>query len=280
MYDLETSQEFDPESNQPSNLQWIIIGVIGFVAVCGILLFISGTGLTIYSLGRQQQEQAAATSQAAENAAEATAVAATATAEERIQIVAEASEWPIVVFDTFDDNQNEWIDGEIDDDYASIQVTINGTYKWDAYAKQGFAWRVWPEVNLTDDFYLAVDAQNAGDNVDAQYGLIFHNTDDDYFYWEVIDTQYFRFFSYSNGWNELIGSTYTEAIQPGEINHLVVVSENDEYKFWINGQFVGQASGNFPSSGQAGVAIGLSYEGEESLIIFDNFELRALSTAE
>jgi type II secretory pathway pseudopilin PulG len=280
MEEIETSPEFDPNANQPSTMQWIIIGIIGLVAVCGVLLFISGTGLTIYSLGRQEQEQAKATSQAAETAAEATAVAAATAAEAREQTLAEASQWPIIVMDTFDDNQNGWIDGEIDDDYAAIQVTIDGDYKWDAYAKQGFAWRVWPEMDFTDDFYLAVDAQNAGDNVNAQYGLIFRNRDDAYFYWEIIDTQNFRFFAYDGDWNELIGSTYTEAIRPGEMNHLVVISENDEYNFWINNQFVGQASGSFPANGQAGVAIGLSYEGEESIILFDNFELRALSTVE
>jgi hypothetical protein len=269
MEEIQPIPEFDPKANQPSTVQWIVIGIISFVAVCGILLFISGAGLTIFSLDRQQQVKA-----------EGTAAAATAVVEARDQIMVEASQWPVVIFDPFDDNQNEWIDGEIDDDYAAIQVTIDGTYKWDAYAKQGFAWRVWPVSDFTNDFYLAVDAQNIGDNVNAQYGLIFRNNDDAYFYWEVIDTQSFRFFSYDGGWNELIGSTYTEAIQPGEMNHLVVVSKNDEYKFWINDQFVGQASGGFPSDGQAGVAIGLSYEGEESVIIFDNFVLRALSTVE
>jgi len=280
MEEIPTSPEFDPNSNQPSTLQWVIIGIIGFVAVCGVLLFISGTGLTIYSLGRQEQEQAKATSQAAETAAEATAAADAAATEARDQTLIEASQWPIIVMDSFDDNQNGWIDGEIDDDYASIQVTIDGAYKWNAYAKQGFAWRVWPEMDFADDFYLAVDAQNTGDNINAQYGLIFRNDEDAYFYWEVIDTQYFRFFSYNGDWNELIGSTYSEAIHPGEVNHLVVVSENDEHMFWINNQFVGQASGSFPSSGQAGVAIGLSYGDENSIIIFDNFELRALSTVE
>jgi hypothetical protein len=265
----ETSPEFDPDVNQPSTLQWIIIGIIGLVAACGLLLFLSGAGLTIFSWDRQQQVEA-----------EETAAAATAVVEARDQIMLEASGWPIVIFDTFDDNHNEWIDGEIDDDYAAIQVTIDGVYTWDAYAKQGFAWRVWPETDFTDDFYLAVDAQNIGDNIEAQYGLIFRNNDDAYFYWEVIDTQYFRFFSYDGGWNELIGSTYAEAIRPGETNHLVVVSENDEYKFWINDQFVGQAFGSYPSKGQAGVAIGLSYDGDESVIIFDNFELRAISTVE
>ena len=261
--------EFNPESNQPSTLQWVVIGIVGFVTICGFLLFISGTVFTIFSFGERENARA-----------EETAVAATAVVEARDQSMMDAAEWPVVFFDTFDNNENEWLDGEIDDEYSTIQVTIDGVYKWEATAKQGFAWRVWPESDLTSDFYLAVDAQNLGDNVDAQYGLIFRENDDAYFYWEIIDTQNFRFFSYQNEWIELIPSTYTDAIQPGAMNHLVVVSEDDDFQFWINDQYVGQASGSFPSKGQVGVAIGLSYEGEESTIIFDNFELRALSTLE
>ncbi len=269
MEEIEPTPEFDPESNQPSTLQWVVIGIIGFVALCGFLLFVSGIGFTIFSFSKREQAQA-----------EETAIAATEVVVNREQAKNAASEWPIVLFDTFDDNQSEWIDGEIDDEYSTIQVTINGVYKWEATAKQGFAWRVWPESDLTTDFYLAVDAQNLGNNIEAQYGLIFRENDGDYFYWEIIDTQNFRFFFYQNEWVELIPSTYTEAIQPGEINHLVVLSENDEFQFWINDQYVGQASGSVPSSGKAGVAIGLSYNGEESTIVFDNFELRALTTVE
>jgi len=269
MEEFHPPPEFDPDSNQPTTLQWVLIGIVGFVALCGLLLFVSGTGFTIYSWGTRQQAQT-----------EETAVAATAVVVTRDQTMISASEWPVVLYDTFDDNQNDWIDGEIDDEYSTIQVTIDGVYKWEVTAKQGFAWRVWPESDMTSDFYLAVDAQNLGDNTEAQYGLIFRENDDAYFYWEIIDTQYFRFFSYQNDWIELIPSTFTDAIYPGAINHLEVVAENDEFQFWINDQFVGQASGSVPSQGQAGVAVGLSYEGEESTIIFDNFELRALSTEE
>lgn len=261
--------EFDPESNQPSTTQWILISIVVFVAACGILLFLSGGALTAFSWFSEQQVEAAET-----------AAAATAVVVERDQAMKDASAWPLLLFDTFDDNQNEWIDGEIDDEYAAIQITIDGVYRWETTAKQGFHWRVWPESDFTTDFYLAVDTQNIGDNIEAQYGLIFRENEDAYFYWEINDSQHYRVFSYQNEWIELIPSTFTETIQPGEMNHLVVVSENNVYKLWINDQFVGQVSGSFPSNGQTGVAIGLSYEGEESVIIFDNFELRALSIIE
>ncbi|MFC1997141.1 hypothetical protein ACFLXI_05975 [Chloroflexota bacterium] len=261
--------DFDPEDNQPSKQQWILIAIASLIAICGLLLFLSGGALTAYSWYSGQQVEAAET-----------AAAATAIVTERDQAMKDASEWPLRLFDKFNDNENEWIIGEIDDEYSVIQITIDEVYRWETTAKQGFHWRVWPQSDVTTDFYLAVDVQNTGDNNEAQYGLIFRENDDAYFYWEVSDTQYYRFFSYQNDWNELIPSTFTDAIRPGEKNHLVVVSENDEFKFWINDQFLGQASGNSPTKGQVGVAVGLSYEGEESVIIFDNFELRALSIEE
>jgi hypothetical protein len=269
MEELPPISEFDPEANQPSTGQWVLIAVVAIVALCGLLLFLSGGTLTAFSWYNQQQEQIAET-----------ASAATAVVIERDQAMQTASQWPLLLLDTFDDNQNKWIDGEIDDEYAAIQVTIDGSYRWEASAKQGFHWRVWPRSDLTTDFYLAVDAQNLRGNDDAQYGLIFRENDDAYFYWEVSDTQEYRLFSYKDEWIELIPATFTDAIRPRGNNHLVVVSEDDEFKFWINDQFVGQARGDTPASGQAGVAIGLHDQGDESMIVFDNFELRALSTDE
>jgi len=260
------SAEFDPSANQPSKVQWVIMIVFGAVAVCGIVLFLCGGAYTAYSFYRQQQ-------------AEATEVIVSPTAvvvDENLLEYQAAAGWPLLLLDTFDDNQNEWIDGEIDDEYANILVTIDGTYTWEVNAaKQGFTWRVWPTIDELSDFYLTVDVQNLSDNADAQYGLIFRNQEDDYYYFEVRDGQYFRFFLYeSYQWKELLPYTYSDAIRPGEINHLSVVSQDDRFTLWINDQFVGEATGSSPVQGQVGVIIGLAYEGEKAFIIFDNFEVR------
>jgi hypothetical protein len=269
MGEQKTVSELDTQANQPSSQQWILIAVVALMTACGIILFLSGSALTAYSWVNERQAEA-----------EATTAAATAVVVDREQDKKAASEWPLLLFDTFNDNQNGWIDGEIDDEYSDIQVAINGVYRWTATAKKGFHWRVWPESDLVSDFYLSVDVQNLGENHDAQYGLIFRENEDAYFYWEITDNQQYRVFSYQNDWIELIPETYAAAIQPGEVNHLVVLSENDEFRLWINDQFVGQFTSSFPSNGQAGIAIGLSYEGEQSVIIFDNFELRGFAIEE
>ena len=257
--------QFDPSANQPSTLQWILIIVFGLVALCGIMLFLSGGAYTIFSYYSQQDAQAAATE-----------AAATAIVDERLLAFQSAANWPLLLFDPFDDNQNGWIDGPIDDDYATIDVAIDGSFSWNVTdAKQGFVWRDWPKMDDFGDFYLAVDVQNFSSNADAQYGLIFHNRGDDYFYFEVRDLQYFRFFSYeANQWKELLPYTFSAAVRPGEVNHLAVLSQGNQYTLWINDEFVGEISISYPVQGQAGVIIGLAEAGEEALIVFDNFEVR------
>jgi len=77
------------------------------------------------------------------------------------------------------------------------------------------------------------------------------------------------------GWIELFPSTYSAAIISGEKNGLEVIALDDRYSFLINGQIVAEAAINSLAEGYSGVAIGLSSAGEESTIVFDNFELRA-----
>lgn len=264
--DFQPSPQKDYSANQPSTIQWVLIAVLGLVAACGIILFLSGGAFTAYNYFNRQPAPLA----------EVLVPGATSTVDNHATELQMGRNWPLLLYDTFDDNQNEWIDGAIDDDYATIDVSIDGGYTWNiTAAKQGFIWRTWPTVDQLSDFYLAVDAQNRSDNFDAQYGLIFRNLDENYYYFEVRDGQFFRFFLFeANQWKELLPYTYSEAIRPGEINHLDVLSQENQFTLWINDQFVGQANGSYPTQGEVGVIVGISYEGETGLIAFDNFEVR------
>ena len=252
------------ENNPPSTWKWVMISGIVIVVLCAAAAFIYFAYQT-YNLWVGEKNQAKPRA----------VVTATAAMVEQTNGLKEASRWPALILDPFSENVNEWIDEAIDDDYTSMSLTINGRYIWDATAKQGFVWRIWPESDGVSDFYLAVDAQNLSDNLDAQYGLIFRNDGDSYGYLEVRDTQHFRVFAdIDNEWIELIPYTYTDAIQPGAKNHLEVAAIDDMVYIAINGQFVGQTENRYPAEGQVGLIIGLAGEGEEAVIAFDNFELR------
>ncbi len=254
------------ESNQPSTRQWILIAAIGLIALIGVITFVGGGYFTATRLLTERNSRLTAT-----------AAAATAIVVAEEQAIRSAAKWPLLLLEPFNNNDNEWIDEDIDDEYAEISVTINGVYKWVSRAKQGFVWWVWPTSDPVGDFYLAVEAQNQSDLRDAQYGLIFHFNEETegYNYFEVRDSQYFSVWNYDlNGWTELIPFTLSSAIKPGKNNFLEVIAQDDAYYFLINNEVVAETSIDSPAVGYVGVAIGLSNEGEESTIVFDNFELR------
>ncbi len=253
--------------NQPPAWQWLLVAGIGLLAICGVFSFVAGGVLTVSSWYEGQQAESTET-----------AAAATAVVTEKYTALETASRWPLIIFDPFNDNTHDWIIGPIDDEYAQIEVTLAGRYVWNTTAKQGLVWRVWPGADIVRDFYLGVDVQNLGSNDDAQYGLIFHNDDQSYYYFEVRDTGYGRVLLWdATNWTELIPSTYSEALRAGDVNRLEMVAENSRLLFFINGQFLAETWGRTPSQGQCGVAIGLSGAGEQSQIAFDNFELRGVT---
>ena len=263
---MNKSPDHNFESNQPSGRQWAVVAAIVIFFGCAIIAFTFFVFQSITSWSKDKNMRATET-----------AAAATAVVVERDAAIEAASNWPLLIFDPFDNNDNEWATGDVEDEYTNLTFTLDeGKYTWQATANQGFVWRVWPRPDDVDDFYLAVDAHNISGNRDAQYGLIFRNRDDSYFFFEVRDTQVFRVLSlYQNEWIELIPSTFSEAIRPGDVNHLEVLVRSDEFLLYINGQWVGETTGSYPSEGQAGLAIGLSNAGDESTIVFDNFDLRA-----
>ncbi len=257
------------DQNQPTLGQWGVIAAVVLILFCGAagFLFFAFRTFSQWTQGRNQQ---------------ATQVAATATAAVQMQlaVIDTARSWPLSIYDSFYENENEWLTGEIDDDYTTMTTAINGVYKWEAVAKQGFVWRIWPRSDTVSDFYLSVEAQNTSDNRAAQYGVVFWNNDDGYYYLEIRDGEYFRVLSvYNQEWTTLIDSTYSAALKAGEANQLEVVAQSDDIYILINGELVGQTTGSHASEGQVGLAIGLSEAGETATILFDNYEFRFPTTA-
>ena len=191
-----------------------------------------------------------------------------------------ALNWPVVMADPFDDNRHAWIEDEVEDDaYAAMVWNIqNGQYLWQAAALQGFVWRVWPDITPVEDFYAAVDAQRISGSSTAQYGLIFRNSDEftTYYYFEVRESQEFSIYYFTGSeWLTLMSPTFSPSIRPGQVNRLEVIGRGDQFTFFINERFVVELFEPTLVSGEVGLAIGLSNQGDEAEIVFDNFEVRS-----
>jgi hypothetical protein len=206
--------------------------------------------------------------------------AATATAEAIQSLLAGKDQWQTLLYETFDNNLNDWPTGEDQEaSLARILWTLDqGHYRWQAQAIQGFVWWAYPEMEEADDFYLAADVQQVEGPPTGEVGLIFRLNELDEYYLYEIDAQgnFAVFIRQQDGWETLYDWSESRAILPESPNRLAVAAQGSQLYFFINEQFVGSLIDNHLPSGKAGVLVGLSNEGDRGVWQFDNFELRRL----
>jgi hypothetical protein len=185
--------------------------------------------------------------------------------------------WPVVISDDFSANVNDWLIGKSDDEYSVNELRIvNGKYRWELKAKQGFHYRQWPRTGSVSDLSLSVDIRQVSGAYDADYALVFRDTDDEFYAFSISNTGYFSVQLFRNGvWTPLIDWTTTSTIRPGDVNRLAVVAEGAHFVFFVNDQYVAEVDDDRLSSGMVGVAVDLFDPGDEAVFEFDNFELRA-----
>ena len=202
----------------------------------------------------------------------------TATAEALQTRLAAAAGWPVAFQDTYEDNRNDWAEGEDKGDLADVAWAMeNGKFRWEAAAHQGVVWWNYPTSSQVEDFYLSIDTRLIEAAATAYLGVIFRMDD---------ETNYYAFFvnnggemsldqHSADGWETLISWTSCPALRLNQVNRIEVLGEGDHFSFWINGDLATQYQHDAYTLGYAGVAIGLEETGDSGVFEFDNFELRA-----
>jgi len=159
---------------------------------------------------------------------------------------------------------------------VDAQRFIDGKYRFQVSALDGFVWRLDPDMTSLSDFHLSAEARRVSGPIDAPYGVSFRDDDSNYYYFKISDDGNFRVALYYNGkWETVISWTTTSTIHPGEANRLAVRGEGSHLTFYINGAQVGEADDSRVGAGTAGVALELNDPGDEAIFEFDNFEVRA-----
>jgi len=154
----------------------------------------------------------------------------------------------------------------------------DGTYLWEAQAKEGVIWWSIPETDrIFFDFFLTVESERVIGPVDSEYGVVFRYKDEDNFYvFMVEDNLKARVVEIIRGdWVTLHSLTVpVSSFHPDGLNRLTVIAEGTEITFFINDEYVGRFDDNQFGYGEAGIVIDLD-AGDYGRFIFDNFELRA-----
>lgn len=181
-----------------------------------------------------------------------------------------------VLSETFASNANGWnIEPQqpAKDDWGTYGETIgNGKFKIDANVVKGTNQKRWPKINPVSDFTLAVDAQRTSGATDAGYGLMFRrDTNGNLYLFEVRDDKQFSVWEYQGSWSALVDWTNTDAIRPGQLNHLQVTAIGSHFTFSINNQQVGSADNSQVPSGVVGIVFDMNPG--QAVFEFSNFDL-------
>jgi serine/threonine-protein kinase len=237
----------------------------------------TGTREAVQATGIARASRSTATAEAAQATAAAQAQA-TATAESFLDpTLLRAIGWPLILFDDFGTEANDWTIGDYSDDLIEGSRSIaNGTYRWEATAAGGVVWWSTPDVGDISDFLLSVEGRQISGVSDSQYGLIFRRVDrDNYYLFRIRGEGDYQFRTrYEGEWITLISWTPSSLIQPGQMNRLSVVAEGTSFYFYINNQYVDDYTDSKLSSGKVALVIGLNDEGDSGTFEFDNFDVR------
>ncbi len=186
------------------------------------------------------------------------------------------TEWPAILTENFDTNDNTWRTGTEDNDYAKILREVkDGKYYWDASAHQDFlGWIAIPSEYL-DDFYMAVEMQQVRGPSSEWYGVFFRYSSTGQYYFRMNNSQQYELYLIQNGdWRSLLSLRYSPALRPGGINQLAILAEGDHFMFFINDQFVDEVHNDVIRQGTTAMVIELRLPRDQAIFEFDNLEVR------
>jgi hypothetical protein len=187
-------------------------------------------------------------------------------------------DWPIVLSDSFDDNDNGWPVGEYDDEYVHGTRSISdGKYLIEITAKEPLFWWFPPDAESLQDFYLSAEGNKLEGPADSNYGLVFRDSEKMEYYFQILpDTQKYGVFMFDGQmWSTLIDHTFSSQIERHGSNQLAVLAQSSHFTFFINGKEVDTATDDTLKKGRAGVGFCVYHAGDELRLEFDHFELRA-----
>lgn len=199
------------------------------------------------------------------------------------QLLFETQKWPLVAKDNFDSNKFGWFEGDSSTSKTNYTISIvDGIYSWKVKAKNTGGTVVWPKptkIDITPNFYVAVDVQNMSQLDTAGYGLTFRNQGASNHYGFIIySTQKIvvRYDRNENGQTKdtSLANLTSEEILPYTSNRIAVIGIGNEFWFYINDIFVNYIKHEGPLTGSFGLAVAAANKDDEILVKFDNFELR------
>ncbi len=199
-------------------------------------------------------------------------------------------QWPIYIEESFDNDQIHDSDANVDwglgyeyaDDYDFYRELVDDQYSWwlDFYTTECCVDAKWMITRQpVEDFVLTTDFQKHDGGDGPTYGVVFHYQDEDNFYtldYNDIGNLTVEYV-YQGEWGVIFtnNSRVKSAIQPFEVNRLVLSVEDGQGLILINDQYIGQFNDMRIPQGYIGYIVGAPYNRADTVIVgMDNITLR------
>lgn len=199
------------------------------------------------------------------------------------ELLADAKNWPLVMYDTFDTNNANWLDESFSTENVEGEQNIqSGQYFWrvKGLVSSPTRWSIPKAIDPVQGFYASVKFQRLADLNDLRVGMIFRYQGNYQFYdFMVYMDKHLTIRLYDEN-DETPQTTATlatlpaNAVDPNSQNKLTIIGLGNDYWFYINDQFVHQLHDEQFTSGTVGLILGVKEIGQEAWVAFDDFELR------
>lgn len=186
----------------------------------------------------------------------------------------EQRRWTRIFADSFEAEKG-WQTELLGSTEGITRTVESGKYIWKVKSARGntsFA-TIIPTFNPTK-FYLSAEIQTLGAGRIAGGGIIFRKTNLDYYYFGVDGVQTISIgVSQNNLWTPIWLQGRPDVLV-NDANHLEVIGDGTYYVFFLNGRMIYEMSDNRLNGGTVGVAMRPQISNSDSIIAFDDFELR------
>lgn len=194
----------------------------------------------------------------------------------------QAKTWPLILQESFDNNDNQWDMWNIDDaDKKETMQIENGVFQWGLQLRKPDTW-YWEIAPLTSfsNFYYSVKVRRIGKPNEEQvnqaiWGIIFRRQGNDLYAFLLNDLhEYYLSLNSDGSWIDLVGQTKSSFVNSDKSNELAVIADGTEITLFINGTPIKTINDKTLLDGNVGFYAGLIYPDDEVKFEFDDFELR------
>jgi hypothetical protein len=204
---------------------------------------------------------------------------ATATRESVLATATNLAQLPLVLDDPFDAVAHGWVTGQqTNDGFAKVNLKISGgKYHWEIVDQKPVSWIIYANTSIPSDFTYSVDIQELKSAPGSNFGLILRSsTNNSSYYFAFRNDGNYAVLLFNKGQGSFLRNySFTKLIKADQVNHFAVAATGSQFRIFVNDEYLATIVDDTLVKGRIGLAVGLDHAKDESIVEFDNVQVRA-----